>query len=388
MSRAVRDTRPVFPANPWRNRLCRKNQRVTHIPGRIGQFAAVLGILGLSACTTQPEGLPFGSGGIVQRVSFSSPLAAPGRGPTCGGSPLEPGNKGPDDVASFTPTQSYRVGPGDTLRFNIFNEPGMNDFTASVDSDGYVQLPVVEDVRVGGMTTREILGMLKDEYADSFVDPWLTVELVDAQSAPIYFLGEFREPGVRYMSGATNVLEAIALAGGLEEDAYLPGARLLRNDEICTVDLNALLRNGEFSQNVWIRPRDVIFAPRREDMSVYVLGAVASPQSVPFGATGRTLLEALAIAGGQVSTQAQMNGIRIIRTYSPTRGELIVFDASTTLVGLAPDFPLEPGDVVFVPNSAIGNWNDAIATILPTLTLIGGVITPIALIQSIQDSAN
>ncbi len=315
-------------------------------------------------------------------------MSAPGRGPTCGGSPLEPGIKGPDSSSSgFTPTQSYRVGPGDTLHFNIFNEPGMNDFNATVDSDGYVQLPIVEDVRVGGMTTREILSMLKDEYATEFVNPWVTVELVEAQSAPIYFLGEFRQPGVIYMSGATNVLEAIALAGGLEEDAYLPGGRLLRNDEMCTVDLNALLRNGEFSQNVWIRPRDVIFAPRREDMSVYVLGAVASPQAVPFGATGRTLLEALSLSGGQIATQAQMNGIRIIRSYSPTRGELIVFDASTTLTGLAPDFPLEPGDVVYVPNSAVGNWNDAIATILPTLALIGGVITPIALIQSIQQSA-
>jgi polysaccharide export outer membrane protein len=270
------------------------------------------------------------------------------------------------------------------LRFNIFGEPGMTDFAAGVDSDGYVQLPIVEAVRVGGPTTREILAMLKDEYATAFINPWLTVELAEAESAPVYFLDEFREPGVRYMRGATNVLEAIAMAGGLEDDAYLPGARLLRDDQICTVDLNALLRNGAFNQNVWIQPRDVIFAPRREDMSVYVLGAVAAPQAVAFGATGRTLLEALAIAGGQIPVTAQMDGIRIIRSYSPTRGELIVFDATVTITGRGPDFPLEPGDVVYVPQSAIGDWNAALSVIVPSLELIGGIITPIALIDSLN----
>ena len=80
---------------------------------------------------------------------------------------------------------------------------------------------------------------------------------------------------------------------GLSADAYLPGARLLRDNHVCTVDLNALLRNGDFSQNVWIKPRDVIFAPRKEDMSVYVLGAVGSPQFVAHRADGRTLLQIL-----------------------------------------------------------------------------------------------
>ena len=178
----------------------------------------------------------------------------------------------------------------------------------------------------------------------------------------------------------------MALAGGLLQDAYLPGARLLRDDRICTVDLNALLRNGAFEQNVWMRPRDVIFAPRKEDMSVYVLGAVGSPQAGAFGPEGRTLLQVLSIAGGPVPGQAQLTDIRIIRTASPTQGELIIVDATRMLTGRGLDFPVEPGDVVFVPRSALGDWNVAIGQILPNLQLIGGVLTPITLIESLNNN--
>jgi polysaccharide export outer membrane protein len=349
----------------------------TAISFRIGTLVLAVATL-VAACAPTAGTAPLGSGGVVERRIVSAPLAA-GRGPTCGDHTLDPGAP-----ANLGPNPGYRIGPGDRLRLNIFGEEGMNDLSAGVDADGYVQLPMVEAVRVSGLTTREIMERLKDAYGAFFIDPWVTVELETAESAALYFLGEFRDPGVRYMNGATNLIEALALAGGLEEDAFLPGARLLRDDRICTVDLDALLRQGDFAQNVWMRAGDVIYAPRREDMSVYVIGSVAAPQAVPFGATGRTLLEAISVAGGQIPGTSLMSEVRIIRSSSPTRGELILFDARRVLNGLAPDFRLEPGDVVWVPQNAVGDWNTAIAAILPTLELIGGVVTPIALVQSLQ----
>jgi polysaccharide export outer membrane protein len=134
-----------------------------------------------------------------------------------------------------------------------------------------------------------------------------------------------------------------------------------------------------------MRAGDAIYAPRREDMSVFVIGSVAAPQAVPFGATGRTLIEAISIAGGQVPGASLMSEVRIIRSTSPTSGELILFDARRVLNGMAPDFRLEPGDVIWVPQNAVGDWNMAISAILPTLELIGGVVTPIALVQSLQE---
>ncbi|HSF63994.1 MAG TPA: polysaccharide biosynthesis/export family protein [Paracoccaceae bacterium] len=348
----------------------------------LARACLMLAGLALAACTPAPalDRARLSDDGVVQRMAVTAPATARGTGPRCGRTALPPGRKEGGTARGV----SYLVGPGDNLRFNIFGEEGMSDLTARVDDAGFVQLPIIELVRVGGKSTREIQAELKTAYAAEFLEPWVTVELVEAESAPIYFVGEFREPGVRYMSGATNVLEAIALAGGLEEDAYLPGARLMRGDHTCTVDLHALLRNGAFDQNIWIQPHDVIFAPRREDMSVYVLGAVASPQAVPFGADGRTLVQALSVAGGPVAGQSFLSEVRVIRAASPTRGELIVVDAAAMLAGRGLDFALEPGDVVFVPRSAMGEWNGALAQILPSLQVLGGVLTPITLIESLS----
>lgn len=348
---------------------------------RLGRPLAIVCALFTLGCTPQVDHVKAYKDGAVERLAVSAPAVGRNEGPFCGGQHLGKITKG---VVAPRPTASYTVGPGDSLKFNIFGEPGMDDITAKVDDGGYVQLPIVKLVNVAGKTTRDIQEELIAAYEGEFQDPWVTVELAESKSAPIYFLGEFREPGVRYVSGATNVLEAIALAGGFEEDAYLPGARVLRNNHVCSVDLYALLRNGAFEQNLWMKGGDVVFAPRKEDMSVYVLGAVASPQTVPFGAEGRTLLQVLAMAGDATAGSAYLSDVRIIRAFGPTKGELIIVDVAAMLAGKGLDFPLEPGDVVFVPRSALGDWNVALAEILPSLQVMSGVLTPITLIQSLK----
>ena len=330
--------------------------------------------------------------GIVHRQPIQAPAGARSRGPTCGGQLAEIGRKGVSassgGTSNLPPGRAYRVGPGDDLKFNIFGEEGMTDLIARVDAEGYIQLPMVETVLVNGDTTRELQQKLKQYYGEFFIEPWVTVELAKAESQPIYFLGEFRQPGTYYLEFATELVEALAMPEGVEEDAFLRGARLLRNDQVCTVDIYSLLKEGDFSQNVWVQPRDVIYVPLKEEMRVYMLGAVASPGAVPFGPEGRTLLESISMVGGYSADEAELKEIRIIRSHSPTTGELIVVDVQKMLAGRGLDFPLEPGDVVYVSRTPLGSWNVAVDTILPSLQLIGGILTPLALINSLLINPN
>ncbi|NRB36691.1 MAG: polysaccharide biosynthesis/export family protein [Rhodobacteraceae bacterium] len=324
--------------------------------------------------------------GVVHRTPVRAPAGDRARGPTCGDQSALVGTKGAGSEGSplnIPPERAYRIGPGDDLKFNIFGEEGMTDLTARVDAEGYVQLPMVEAVDVAGDTTRELQGKLKQYYGEFFVDPWITVELAKAESQPIYFLGEFREPGTYYLEFATELVEALAMPEGVEEDAFLRGARLLRGNRVCTVDIYALLKDGDFSQNVWVQPRDVIYVPLKEEMRVYMLGAVESPGAIPFGPEGRTLMESISLVGGFVTRDAELTEVRIIRSFGPTTGELIVVNVEKMLTGRGLDFPLEPGDVVYVPRTPLGSWNVAVETILPSLQLIGGILTPLALIDSL-----
>jgi len=289
----------------------------------------------------------------------------------------------PAAIANRDAGGEFRVGPGDSLRINVFGEPGLTEVVARVDASGFIQLPIIELVNVKGLTTQAIQKRLKAAYEKEFSGPWVTVELADAKSRPIYLLGEFNQPGVRYLEQPTTLLEALALGGGLSEKAYLPGARLIRDGEVATVDLKGLLREGRLEQNVWVAPKDVIFAPRSDDMQIYVLGAVRQPRAIPFGDNGRSLLEALTLAQGPDMARAELGQVHVIRSFSATEGELLVADAAAILTGQSVDLPLAPGDVVFVPQSGVADFNDGLANIIPSLQVIGGVLTPIALVDAI-----
>jgi polysaccharide export outer membrane protein len=280
----------------WRNRIGEVTIRCEDISFRI-RLCPALG--GLVACMPMLKKTLLRHHGVVESIAAPAPAVTRSGGSAGGGTKLDAGVNGMQTLGgSFAPTVGYRVGSGDNLRFNIFSETGMSDFPAGVDNAGYVRPSIGKVVRVGGKTTRAIQGEIKKASVPHFTNPWVKVELVATDSVPLYFLGESREPSMRDMKGATDVLDATALAGGLGKDVYLPRARLLRDVRVCTVDLNVLLRNEAYEQNVWMKPEDVPFAPLKEGMLVHALGAVTCQQSVTFGSKGRTLLQVLSMAGG------------------------------------------------------------------------------------------
>lgn len=342
------------------------------------RLALGLGLVALAGCSAdQLSTEAMYHDGIVQRKAVSAPFDPRKPERICAGS-----GKSASALQGYHPGSSYRVGPGDELRFNIFGEEGMRDFTARVDGAGYVQLPIIELVQVRGKTTRAIQKQLKEAYLVHFEAPWVTVELAHAESKPLFFLGEFKGDRVAHMEHPHTLLEGLALGGGLGEDAYLPGARLIRDNASCIVDVHGLLKEGRFEHNIYLRAHDVLFAPRKEDMQIYVLGAVGKAQAVPFGATGRTVLGALSMAQGP-QAKALLSEVRVIRSTSASEGELLVIDVARMLKGEALDYPLEPGDVLYVPQRSYATWNDALEAILPSLETIGGVLTPVAMIKAL-----
>jgi polysaccharide biosynthesis/export protein len=91
---------------------------------------------------------------------------------------------------------------------------------------------------------------------------------------------------------------------------------------------------------------------------VHALDASLRPRAVTFGAEGRTLLWALTIAAGPVPGEAQLADVRIIRTSSPTQGELIVVDATRMLMGLGLTIRWSPvtGSSCLGPSLTTGTW--------------------------------
>ena len=290
-----------------------------------------------------------------------------------------------DTALQGSPDLDYRVGFGDTLLLNIFEEPGMNNLRIPVDADGYIQLPFIERAHVVGKTTADIQSQLKSAFADNFKNPWVLVLVEEYGSRPVYLLGEFNSPGVVYLDRPTNIIQALGHGKGLSERAYLRGARLLRKNQLVPVDINGLLKEGRQDQNLWLEPEDTIFIPNIQEQKIIVMGAVNQPKTLSINNEGTGLIEVITEAAGIRRGIAQLDQIRIIRSLSVVSGEFITVNAEQIFAGNAPDFPLIPGDIVYVPQSSLGDWNDVVNAIKPSFELVSTSLQPFAQLKFLTE---
>lgn len=288
-------------------------------------------------------------------------------------------------LSAGEPDPAYRVGPADILSINIFDEPGLSDLVLRVDERGQVQIPVLETFKVGGKTELEIRDALKEAFSVRFKDPWVLVQVVEYRSQPIYLLGEFNSPGVQYLERPTNVVQAVSLGNGIREGASLRGAQLRRDGRVLPIDVEALLCDGREDQNIWLQPGDTLFMPNAAERQAYVMGAVQEPGAVSLARKPLTLLQAISQVGGPISPGADMQQVRIIRAHSPLEGELLVVDVDAILTGNMLDLPLQADDLIFVPKDGIGDWNDVVATIAPSLQLVGATLQPFVQVRFLLD---
>lgn len=296
------------------------------------------------------------------------------------------------------PPPEYIVGPNDVLFINVSGTAEFSSGSSSnlgrvqppsgsrVDGGGNIQLPYLGTVHVGGMTLQQIQASLMKLYLKYINEPWVVVEVGDYKSQPLYLLGQFRSSGTFYMDRPLNLLQGIALGNGydLAPSADLSAARLIRHKKTMPVDIEALLSRGDQTQNVWLKPGDTLYIPDNRNRMVFVFGAVKKGGPVSIPPAGLTLTQAIATAELR-DIGHDFRYIRIIRSLSATRGELMVVDFEKILRGDALTIPLKQGDIIYVPKSGLGNWNDALNEILPSLHTLSALLQPFVNIKYLSE---
>ena len=287
----------------------------------------------------------------------------------------------------------YFIGPGDVLSVYV---PGMVERSARVslgsesggfrvNTDGTIFLPHVGRVDVAGLSVTKLQEKLVGIFKAYIKNPVLTVEIVEFKSQPLYLLGQFNQPGLVYLDRPTELLRGLALGNGLNSGANMRGARLVRNESIQPVDIFELLHRNDLSQNIQLRPGDTIYVPGNEAQRVFVFGAVGKSGMVPMTNGRLDLVQALGFAQiGKVPYNHEH--VRIIRSLSPTKGQLMVVDLSNVVNGMTLPMSLMDGDIIFVPKTRMGGWNEAIGEILPSLQLIGGILQPFVQLNYLDDN--
>jgi len=281
----------------------------------------------------------------------------------------------------------YVLGPDDIISISVYDHPELSSPQPGVTggsggvmitSDGTVGLPLIGNVVLGGLTIDQAQQKLVSAYAADVNQPDVTVQLVNAQSLRYYLLGAFSTPGVKYPGHVLTLLEALSLGGSVDlSNADLYQAYVADGATKIPVDLNALLREGDMTQNIVLNPGATVVIPPASTEDAFVFGAVGKPGPVPFTSGELSLVQALSSADLDLPNyaSARLGQVHIIRSHGAS-ADFIVVDAAKIIGGEALPFELEPGDVVFVPPTDVASWNQVLDMLLPSLNTISGVLNP------------
>lgn len=186
---------------------------------------------------------------VSQYVSAAPPPVAPATSP-----------------ATSAVSPDYIIGPGDSLQIFVWRNPELTT-TVPVRPDGKISTPLVEDMPAVGKTPSQLARDVEKVLAVYVKQPQVNVIVTQPQSAfsQIKVIGQVAHAApVPYREGMT-VMDAVLAVGGLTVFAAGNRAKLVRTvngKQIeLPVKLDSLLNKGDMSQNLPVRPGDVLVVP-------------------------------------------------------------------------------------------------------------------------------
>ena len=208
------------------------------------------------------------SGGVKNSVGAGESLPAPDTTSASG---------------AYQGASDYRIGAQDLLSISVFGVQELNK-DVRVNSNGQISLPLIGGVMAGGSTIPELESELATKYSAGYLQrPQVSVFVKEFTSQRVTLEGAVAKPGIYPITGKTTLIQAIALAGGVDDKvADLGGIVLMRHVNgkrmAAAYDLR-LVRRGQ-SEDPLIYGDDIIVveqsasktAMRRFLESVPVLG--------------------------------------------------------------------------------------------------------------------
>lgn len=276
-----------------------------------------------------------------------------------------------------TATAEYRVGPGDAVRVTVIGRQELSGEHA-VGPDGSISVPLAGPVSFHGRTRAECAELVRGRLSKWFSDDLrVSVDVTRYSNSRVYVLGRVERPGVVELAGGGSLLQVLAEAGGLparQVQSYLSRCAIVRGrDEIVWIDLQDLLQRGNLSLNVPLVNGDVVYLPDAADAAAFVMGEVRTPGMVPIKVR-LTLSQALAQVGGP-GEDADLSEVFVVRGPGAAGAgqgvRRVDFRALVEKGDFSGDLELQPGDVVYVGRTGLGDVNYVLRKLVPGVQVAG-----------------
>lgn len=158
----------------------------------------------------------------------------------------------------------YLIGAEDVLGIVFWREPDVSG-DVTVRPDGRVSLPMIGEMVAAGLRPQELQQRVLSAAAKFINDPNVSVVVRSINSLKVYVTGRVTTPGQHPLKGPMTAMQAIALAGGLNEYADAKNITILRTvngkTESFKFNYRDVSRGKKLEQNIMLRPGDTVVVP-------------------------------------------------------------------------------------------------------------------------------
>lgn len=191
---------------------------------------------------------------VVLAVLINAVAAAGSQQSTSKGGPAE-------TVKPVVLPEGYVIGPEDVLSVVVWREKEMSGEVV-VRPDGMISLPLLKDVEAAGRTPEELAAIIEKIAKEFVADSDATVIVKEIRSRKVYVIGEVARPGLVPLTSDMNVLQLIAIVGGLLEYADKSNIQILRKENgrerRFRFNYKEVIAGRNLQQNIQLQPGDTV----------------------------------------------------------------------------------------------------------------------------------
>jgi polysaccharide export outer membrane protein len=158
-------------------------------------------------------------------------------------------------------SEEYKIGAGDVLDISVWKNADLSR-TVIVLPDDTIRFPLIGEIKVGGQPVAWVEESIKSSLEKYIPDPVLSVSLTQTGSLVIYVIGKVNSPGKFALNDNIDVLQALAVCGGLNTFAKEKEIKIFRKHSDGTTIFNfnydAVSEGLDLEQNIMLQRGDVI----------------------------------------------------------------------------------------------------------------------------------
>lgn len=168
------------------------------------------------------------------------------------------------DDAPASLERGYLIGPGDVLDITVWKNSDLTK-VVTVLPDGKISYPLIGEINAADRTVAQLTEELRKGLNRFIPDVSLNITVTQVNSLFVYVIGRVNNPGRLVLNTNINVMQALAMAGGLNPFAKRGGIKIFRESvtpaKQFKFNYDDVAKGEAVSQNIVLRRGDVIYVP-------------------------------------------------------------------------------------------------------------------------------